>query len=331
MFRHLLVPLDGSRYAEQALPVAARLAQASQGTITLVQIIDSRHTTSSPNPQEVAEDHAEVCKNYLEQVLQRPYLSQLVTRTEVASGDPSSTITTLAARLPIDLVVLASHGYTGVRRWFLGSVAEHLARFAPVPVLVLHDQKPLHIHHRIDGTRFIRALVPLDGLPGSMAAVLPATHLVGAFCTPSVGEVHLAHVVVSSAAESISDLEIRLQNSRKKLDTLGLSLYERLKTKSESDRPPLLTWAVTLEMDIARGIVRRAEHGEKHAETQPARACDVIVMTTRGSTDRPDLAERSITEQVLHATHLPVLVVHPAENKRETEAQKVSIADGVGR
>lgn len=326
MFRHLLVPLDGSRHAERALPVAARLAQASHGTITLIQIVDPAHNTSQATP----EHHAMLGKSYLEQVQQRPYLSRLVSRTEVVLGNAASKITELASQAPIDLVVLASHGYTGFKHWLLGSVAEHLARFAPVPVLVLQNQKPLRIHHCIDGTTFIRALVPLDGLPGSQAAVAPAARIVSALSTPGLGEIHLAHIVTSPANEPMPDLETRLHAARQTLGTRGLCLSEHLKASTEPDNPPpLLTWAVTLERTIADGIVRRAEHGEKHAETKSARTCDVIVMTTLHSTDQQEWVKGSITKQVLHTAHLPVLIVRPVMEQVKIAQLPEEITHGV--
>lgn len=332
MFRHILVPLDGSRHAEQALPVAARLAQAAYGTVTLIQIINPAGNAESADLSEDLEKRTGASKDYLEHVLQRPYLSHLVSRTEVISGDPANAIAEIAARQPVDLVVLASHGYTRVRRWFQESVAEHLARIAPVPVLMLHDHKPLRVHRNIDGTSFIRALVPLDDSRESLAAIIPATHLVNAFSTPGLGEVHLARVVVSTGAESMPDLETQLQEARQQLKAHAQLLHEHLKMASEPDfSPPLFIWAATLEGSVAEGIVRRAEHGEKHAETKSARTCDVIVMTTHNSTDRQKWAKNSITERVLRTAHLPVLIVHPAKVSMKREQWHAGLTRGAIR
>lgn len=332
MFRHILVPLDGSRYAEQALPVAARLAQSSHGTMTLIQVINPADNAMPASLPEESEKRTGASKDYLEHVLQRPYLSHHVSRMEVISGDPASAIAEIAARPPVDLVVLASHGYTGVRRWFQESVAEHLARIAPVPVLMLHDHKPLRVHRNIDGTSFIRALVPLDDSEVSLAAVIPAARFVNAFSTPGLGEVHLARVVVSTGTESMPDLETQLQAARQQLKARAQLLHERLKMTSEPDfSPPLFIWAATLEGSVAEGIVRRAEHGEKHAETKSARTCDVIVMTTHNSTDRQKWAKKSITERVLRATHLPVLIVHPAKVSMEKEQPHADLTHGAVR
>lgn len=329
MFHHILVPLDGSRYAEQALPVAARLAQASHGTITLVQIIDPINNAASASSSKDLEKRTFASRGYLEQVLQRPYLSPLVSQTEVISGDPASAIAEIAAQPPVDLIVLASHGYTGVRRWFQESVAEHLARLAPIPVLILHDQRPLRVHRSIDGTSVLRALVPLDGSEASLAAITPATHLVNAFSTPGLGEIHLAQVVVSTGAESMSDLEAQLHAARQQLKARVLLVRERLKLTSEPGfSPPLFIWAATLERSVAEGIVRRAERGEKHADMKSARTCDVIVMTTHTSTGKQKWAKKSITERVLRATHLPVLLVHPAEVSMEGEQQHANLTHG---
>lgn len=76
MFRHLLVPLDGSRHAEQALPVAALLAHASQGTITLVQVIETARKTSLSSSPEPLDARVTTSKSYLEQLLELSVSSQ---------------------------------------------------------------------------------------------------------------------------------------------------------------------------------------------------------------------------------------------------------------
>lgn len=330
MFRHLLVPLDGSRHAEQALPVAARLARVSEGTITLVQVIDTVCKTSPSSSPEVLDARVTTSRIYLEQLLELPYLAGLSMHIQVVQGNPAAMIASLAATPPIDLVVLTTHGYTGVKRWIMGSVAEQVARHVLTPVLFLHSQKPLHIHRNADGTSFVRALVPVDTSAGSLAAIVPAARIVSAFSAPGRGEVHLAHIVVAPETEPMSETETRLQEARQQLERTGQGQRESLIARDDPDLRMILTWAVTLESAVAEGIVRRAEHGEKHVESAMAQKCDLLVIATQGSSDRQKWAVGSITEHVLHATHLPVLVIHPADVRVEKDQQCASQASGAG-
>lgn len=330
MFRHILLPLDGTRQAEQALPVAARLARATEGEVILMQVIDPAHTLPGMRLSMTMEERITAGRSYLEQVRKRAYLSGLVTQTVVIVGQPAPAIAAEASLPKIDLLVLASHDVAGVKHWLQGSVAEDLACFATVPILWLQDRKLLHIHRRIDGTSFMRVLVPLDLTTPSLAAVVPAARLASAFSTSGEGEVHLAHVVISRADESMSDLETRLEVARETLEVIGQSLKRYLQTGSDPDLAAItLTWAVTMETEVAQGIARRAEHGEKHAGMQPAHTCDLIVMATHISSGKPKWGERSITWRVLHATHLPLVVVHTTEDREQQERQHPVMAEEV--
>lgn len=328
MFRHILLPLDGTRQAELALPVAARLARATEGEVILMQVIDPTHTLPGMRLSMTMEERIAAGRSYLEQVRKRAYLSGLITQTVVIAGRPAPAIAAEASLPKIDLLVLASHDVVGVKHWLQGSVAEDLACFATVPILWLQDRKLLHIHRRIDGTSFVRVLVPLDLTAPSLAAVVPAARLASAFSTSGEGEVHLAHVVVSRANESMPDLETRLEVARETLEAIGQGLKQYLQTSSDPNLATVtLTWAVTMETEVAQGIARRAEHGEKHAGARPARTCDLIVMATHVSSGRQKWGERSTTGRVLHATHLPLVVVHTAEDREQQEQRTSAMAE----
>ena len=127
MFRHLLVPLDGSSRAEQVLPVAARLARVSQGTITLLRVVDLTHDAVSYGigasyiSQNIIDDELSAARSYLDQWRHNSTLAGTVVQTRVVAGNAAAAILAQAAELPIDLVVISSHGYTGMKRWLLGA------------------------------------------------------------------------------------------------------------------------------------------------------------------------------------------------------------------
>src|SRR5579872_5500038 len=143
MFQRILVPLDGSTRAERAIPVAARLAYASGGLVILVRVASkssglwpSMATRNTLAHQVLAADCAEA-KQYLADVITAPNLQSVPTETVVRFGPTVSTLLAVADDFEADLIVLCSHGYKGVTRRIMGSVAEKLAREAEVPVLVL--------------------------------------------------------------------------------------------------------------------------------------------------------------------------------------------------
>lgn len=172
MFQRILVPLDGSAHAEQALPVAARVARASGGSVVLLQMVNPPvdfwlSLTQVPlvTEQMIATDLAEA-KSYLCVLAKSHELAGIQIHTEVALGVPTQQILIVAQSRRADLIVMCSHGRTGFSRWALDST---------VPVLVLREGAAVSLLPRSNEPRTLRALVPLDGSPGGAPGCRPGS------------------------------------------------------------------------------------------------------------------------------------------------------------
>ncbi len=144
MFQRILVPLDGSDRAEQAVPVAARLARASGGTVILMQVVplpaDVRASKKHPEEvydESVIEDVNALPLNYLARVSQMAELVGVWTETRVEYGEIAPSLLTAIKPLEVDLVVMCSHGSSGFKRWALGSVTERVLHHSKLPVLIV--------------------------------------------------------------------------------------------------------------------------------------------------------------------------------------------------
>ena len=161
MFKKLLVPLDGSDFAEQALSRAAAIARKSDAVIHLLLAhvrIPYAGYQDVPWFGEQAGDERE----YLARIANGPALSSLNVTWTVLKGDPVETICRVAAESDTDLIVMASHGRTGLSRTWIGSVAHGVIRRSGVPVLLVRpaENEP----GRVDESSGIRRiLVTLDG------------------------------------------------------------------------------------------------------------------------------------------------------------------------
>lgn len=213
MFQRILVPLDGSTRAEQALPVAARLAHASSGAIVLLRVVNfpnqfvSYMALEPMATQAVIDTQLEEAKNYLENLARSNDLINEHSETEVMVGQPAVNILSVVDTRSIDLVVMCSHGYTGMTRWVLGSVAEKVAHHCSVPVLLQREEKPLLAGLRPNGGSTLRALIPLDGSVLALTAIAPAAQLVAAVSAPGGGALHLTQVVIMPGRGEISHTE----------------------------------------------------------------------------------------------------------------------------
>lgn len=323
MFQRILVPLDGSHRAERAIPVAARLARASSGSVVLLRAV---HTpvefwpslVSEPKmAQTIVDTNLAETKQYLAGIMTTPALDGIPTETVVLFGPPASTILSVAHSCHADLIVLCSHGYTGMTRWVLGSVAEKVIRHAPIPVFVLREGGPVPAGPHPDATRPLRALVALDGSSHAKTAIEPAARLIAALAAPAQGALHLTRVVkpVTPDDEEI-DPEGReqfLYKAKRYLSSTVEHLHEGLVTPAVADLKLPVSWSVAVDTDVASALIRVAENGEDAEGAGVFGACDLIAMATHGYGGMQRWAMGSITERVLNATKLPLLIVRPPD------------------
>jgi len=138
--KHILVPTDFSEYADQALNDAIQLAQQLQAHITLLHIIDTaplgvvEGATMLPPSywQELETDIEQI----MEESLKRLHDVGLQGETVIVHGVPFQTIVDTAEDKGADVIIMGTHGRTGLPHALIGSVAEKVVRLAPCPVLV---------------------------------------------------------------------------------------------------------------------------------------------------------------------------------------------------
>ncbi|HEX6553428.1 MAG TPA: universal stress protein [Ktedonobacteraceae bacterium] len=307
MFAHILVPLDGSAPAEEALPVAARIARASSGSIHLLTVVKSPIDLGEENDfdpllrEQEIETGATVASDYLRTLVALPVLDGIQVTTEVAPGLPAQYILAAARSGEVDLTVLCSHGRTGFTRWVLGSVAHTLAHESTIPTLVLHEHETASLLAHPDAARPLRALVPLDGSPLAEAALAPAAHLAASLTTQ--GELHLTQVVKplqNPAGEA----------SRARVTTYLTQVMERWQAMAK-ELGISLSWSVALETDVASALLSQAEPGEQGQATAGSRGCDLIAISTHGWHGLERWVMGSVTDRLLNTTRLPILIVRP--------------------
>jgi nucleotide-binding universal stress UspA family protein len=143
MFASILVPLDGSALAEQALTEAEELARQMGAPLRLIRVVDPNRLDhfgvdkylAMANLAEKVEEALKTATDYLQDTARTLEERGLTVTTEVRRGDPVREL--VAAAQPGDLIVISTHGRDGAMRWVIGSVAEAVARHASVPVLLV--------------------------------------------------------------------------------------------------------------------------------------------------------------------------------------------------
>jgi nucleotide-binding universal stress UspA family protein len=311
MFQRMLIPLDGSVRAERALPVAARLARASHGTLLLLraatpptQFALSSEAATALALQQAAEAECEEAQDYLQGVTRLQSLIHIPLETHVIKSPVAVAILSAIEERHIDLIVLCSHGYTGMKRYVLGSVAEKVSHHACVPVLLLHEDGPALVEIPPHAEGSVHALIPLDGSELAKLAIAPAAQLMAALAAPGPGTLHLTLATVLPVDRRIGphEREDIVRQTQQYLRRTAEQVHAWLAPTIPADLKLSVTWSLTTDGDIAAGIIRMAEADQ---------GSELIAITTHGYSGLQRWALGSVTDRVLHATKLPLLIVRP--------------------
>lgn len=143
--RRILVPLDGSALAEQALPLAALLARCASAELILTCSIGwARAAAERALAIDVAgfgvtlpERAADQAHAYLTDIGQRLAVQGLAARSDIRGAPAAEAILASAAEQAADLIVMSTHGRSGLGRWTYGSVADRVLRGAPIPIVLV--------------------------------------------------------------------------------------------------------------------------------------------------------------------------------------------------
>ena len=309
MFKRILVPLDGSERAEQALPVAARMARGSGGSVILLQVVDITVSSYGYVAPPLIGSHIETSLNearkYLTDVTTSEMFNGVPTEIYLPFGSVTSQILSVADSSQADSIVLTSQGRTGVTRWVLGSVAEYVVRHASLPVLLLQEGNASDVDLHPGPERSVRALVPLDGSFLAKAALSPAALLISALAAPARGTLHLTRVVKPGKTAPEEERKNPIHKAERYLRVIADQVREELRARSEA-LDPIITWSVKVHQDAAEGIIDVAENGEQAGGDDVSGSCDVIAMATNGRSGFQRWVMGSVTEGVLTKTRLPL-------------------------
>jgi nucleotide-binding universal stress UspA family protein len=148
MYKKILVPLDGSKLAECALPHAEELAKSGDTEEVILVSVTERlqgyrafEDPGQPLGQQLVPEafgkKEKQAQKYLGRIAKAMEAKGIKVSTEVLMGDPAGEIVIYAKHPGCDIIVMSSHGRTGPSRWAHGSVADRIFRGSPVPVLMV--------------------------------------------------------------------------------------------------------------------------------------------------------------------------------------------------
>lgn len=292
MYQTILVPLDGSPLGEQALATAVSLAQHASARLVLVRAGRDGVTQASPTGSE--SDETTEARTYLDSVVTRLAASGVTALPLVVGGPPAAAIIDAIHNQGADLVIMTTHGRSGLGRWILGSVAEKVVAGSHVPVWLVRAARPLP---PLDGLR-PRLLVPLDGTEFAETVIPHVKRLAHNLNA----EVTLLHVVEPpSLADDL-------------LLTQPVVPPQNALVDEQEARTYLRDWTERLRLErvAATNVVREGHPADAILKESEAAGTRLIVMATHSRTGLRQALFGSVAMEVLRRAVLPLVLFNPA-------------------
>ncbi len=156
MYKKVLIPLDGSDLAESALAQVRGLAEGGcVGEVVLLSVIDipSLYLAEGVDFNALKNDQFNKFQKYLVELQAKLSAKGIKVKTEILEGRAAQAIVDYAGQNSVDLIVIATHGYTGMKKLMFGSVALRVLHESPAPVLLIRPEFCRTYAGREDGAR----------------------------------------------------------------------------------------------------------------------------------------------------------------------------------
>jgi nucleotide-binding universal stress UspA family protein len=296
MYKHLIVPLDGSALAETILPLVVQMAQKMQARVTLLHVIEANPPQEIHGDRHLATEAEAVA--YLKQVEEKFFpanveVSAHVHETEVR--DVAKSIVAHATEFDNDLIAISTHGSSGLTGFLFGSIAQQVLNLGRTPVLVVYPHK---LEKQVDFD-CINLLVPLDGDPEHEQGFRVALDLAQS-CSASLHLVMVVPTLSTLSGEQAATATL-LPGATQAMLTINQELGQRylsgLNSTAERTATPI-TWEVQ-RGDPASVIVKAARQT----------GSDMIVMGTHGKSSMDSFWSGSLTPKIASRAHVPLLLV----------------------
>ena len=304
MYKRILVPLDGSETAEQALPYAQLVARPLLAKIELLRVFSTPPSELSDPARgvymdQVSDTFKNLAEDYLNEKAANLKEAGFSVATNVLEGDAASIIVDETEKQPETLIVMSTHGRSGITRWTMGSVTDKVIRATGYPILIIHSKSAEPAGQEVEIKDII---VPLDGSPMA-EQVLP--HAVSLSKALRLGITLLR--CIPSAAEYFSYMDYPLPN----YDELYQQVEEDAKQYLEKMRVEVSgLGAPRVQAHLADGNAAGAINDYAHEMPNSA-----IAMTTHGRSGVGRWVLGSVTDRVVRHAEGPVLVVRAFDSE----------------
>lgn len=299
VFERILVPLDGSPRAEQALAHAGFIARASGATVLLLRVLDTISSVLEHGPDSTEWRLRSVeAAHYLKKAARNPALQGTSVECHVAEGRPADQIVEFARASDADLIVLNAHGQGDASAFPFGGTAQKIAMTPGLSCLVLRDGA------RVDDTHdgYHKILVPLDGSRRSEWAV----HVACSLATDPGEELILLHVVSMPEMPRRRPLTPEEQSLREQMVGCNRSVA--------TDYLAELCHSQCTGRNANTRVVVSGRIGQAILDAASEEAVDLIVLATHEDDDEDVVSINTVWQYILQHAGRPVLVLDSVQH-----------------
>ncbi|PID86305.1 MAG: hypothetical protein CSB13_03940 [Chloroflexi bacterium] len=283
MHRKILVPLDGSTLAERVVPVALYLAETMKGSITFLTVVVKKPGMDLDLTVRAIQTGSYEADLYLRSLKKRYLLSLAPIETAVITGKPDREIIKYAKTNAFGLIVMFTHGRSGITRWSLGRTVDKVLRRAPCPMVILRSQQDAHLE------QFKRILLPLDGSLLAERILLPTLKIIRG----QEIELFMIQVVEKGSFYGFGHNEDHIVGEVEKAKAY-------LAEVSEREMPPGVVVHTHVEVGSAADVI---------VDFAKAEDIDLILVSSRGNTGFDSWMFGSVAEKVMKGAPCAIMVI----------------------
>jgi nucleotide-binding universal stress UspA family protein len=296
MFKHILVPLDGSILAESALPAASSLASTTGAAVTLFHVIEDNPPEAIHKDRHLSQ--ADEAKEYLQAIASKYFAGMPNVDWHVHTGsvkDVAGSISSHAAEFDSGLIVMCTHGRSGVRDMIFGSIAQQVLSRNVTPILLLRPEQPTEP----SVFKLRRILLPLDSESNHDDVFPFATELAKAYG---------AEIALLSVIPTFGTLTGEQAATSSLLPNTTAALLD---IEEETTRHHLQDHLQELQNEgfkVACGIARGDPASEINAAAMRWKA-DLLILATHRKAGIDAFWARSVAPNIARNTRLPILLL----------------------
>jgi nucleotide-binding universal stress UspA family protein len=319
----ILVPLDGTRSAERALPVAIDIARRSGSALHLVRIhVRPERPPLSLEGMPVVDQEADArCwaaeREYLIRIREKlGQRSKLPTRIAVMDGPVEMVLATYVSWHGVDLIVMATHARRGLARAWLGSVGDALLRVSGAPVLLVRSARETAWQAAEQARP--RILIPLDGSTLSERVVEPAVELGRAL------QATFTLLRVVNPVGVLGDLPVAVAPG------MGMATAARRESEARDYLSQIGWWMQERGLDVDTAVVSSEHPAEAILQESERVGASMIAMATHGRHGLSRLVMGSVAGAVLREAGVPLLLYRPGMVERGLGLRAAAVAGANG-